>query len=160
MSTGSVSPSAPATVTTKQRVRYGRLWWVGLLTIVLAVVANLIVRAVALLFVTVPPEFLPLSDPMPTIIFTVGGVLAAVIVFAIVGRFTRRPARVYTIIAVIALLLSLVPDIMMLVAPASFPFPGANVGTVSVLLTQHIVAAVIAVWILTTQAVETVSVEK
>ena len=152
-----IDPAPTATpATTTQRVRYGRLWWVGLLTIVLAVVTNLIVRAVALLFITVSPEFLPLSDPIPTITFTIGGVLAAVIVFAIVGRFTRRPARVYTIIAVIALLLSLVPDIMMLVDPASFPFPGANVGTVSVLLAQHIAAAVIAVWMLTTQAIETV----
>lgn len=141
---------------TTQRVRYGRLWWVGLLAIVIAVVANLIVRAVALPFIEVPPEFLPVSVIYPTIIFTAGGVLAAVIVFAIVGRFTRQPARVYTIIAVIALLLSLIPDIMMLVDPASVPFPGANLGNVTVLMVQHVVAAIIAVWMLTTQAIETV----
>ena len=138
-----------------QRVRYSRLWWVGLLAIVLATLANLLVRAIALPFITVPPEFLPVSLASPTIIFTIGGVLAAVIVFAIVGRFSRQPARTFTIIAVVALLLSFVPNVGMIINPASAPFPGGNMGSMSVLIIQHIVAAVVAVWVLTTQAVET-----
>jgi hypothetical protein len=103
----------------------------------------------------VPPEFLPLSTPFPTIIFTTLGVLAAVIVFAIVGRFARQPVRTYTIIAIVALLLSLIPNVMMLVDPASSPFPGSNLGNVTVLMLQHVVAAVVAVWVLITQGVET-----
>lgn len=145
----------PGTTGTVQQVRYSRLWWVGLMAIVLATIANLVVRAIALPFITVPPEFMPVSIAMPAIIFTVGGVLAAVIVFAIVGRFSRQPARTFTIIAVVALLLSLVPNVMMLINPASAPFSGGNVGSISVLMLQHVVAAVIAVWVLTTQAVET-----
>jgi hypothetical protein len=145
----------PKTAETVQQVRYSRLWWVGLMAIVLATIANVIVRAIALPFITVPPEFMPVSIAMPAIIFTIGGVLAAVIVFAIVGRFSRQPARTFTIIAVVALLLSLVPNVMMLIDPASAPFPGGNLGSITVLMIQHIVAAVIAVWVLTTQAVET-----
>jgi hypothetical protein len=61
--------------------------------------------------------------------------------------------RTFTIVAVIALLLSLVPDVMMLINPASALFPGGTVGSVVVLMIQHVVAAVIAVWILTTQGV-------
>ncbi len=152
MTSDTISTNSSAT-DIGQRVRYSRLWWVGLLAIVLATIANLIVRAIALSFITVPTEFLPLSTAMPAIIFTVGGVLAAVIVFAIVGRFTRQPARTFTIVAVIALLLSLVPDVMMLINPASALFPGGTVGSVVVLMIQHVVAAVIAVWILTTQGV-------
>lgn len=154
MTTDTFSPNSTISATT-QRVRYSRLWWVGLLAIALATVANLLVRAIALPFITVPPEFIPVSSAIPTIVFTVGGVLAAVIVFAIVGRFSRQPARAFTLIAVVALLLSLVPNVMMLVDPANAPFPGGNAGSMSVLMIQHVVAAAVAVWVFVTQAVET-----
>jgi hypothetical protein len=154
MTTNTFATTSVAT-RSMQRVRYSRLWWVGLLAIVLAVIANLIVRAVALRFITVPPEFIPLSEPGATVVFTAVGVLAATIVFAITGRVTRQPARVYTIVAIIALLLSLVPNMSMLMNPASAPFPGASLGSNIVLMLEHLVAAIVAVWVLTTQAVET-----
>jgi hypothetical protein len=147
----------PTSVTLEpaQRVVYGRLWWVGLLAIVLSTVANLIVRIIGVALVPIAPEFLPVSIAMPTIIFTVVGVLAGVIVFAIVGRFSRRPARTYTIIGVVALLLSLVPNVMMIVDPSSAPFPGVTPAAAVILMVQHVVAGVITIWLLTTQAVET-----
>lgn len=146
----------PSPVSTQpvEHVRYARLWWVGLLAIVLSVVANLIVRAIALPFVTVPPEFVPLSSPVPAIVFTTAGVLAATLVFALVGRVARRPARVYSIVAAVVLVLSLIPNVMMLVDPASAPFPGGNVGSNTVLMLQHVVAAVVTVWVLVTQGIE------
>jgi hypothetical protein len=144
----------PDSVQAVQRVRFSRLWWVGLLAIVLSTVANLALRAIALTMSTVSPEFVPLSMPQPTIFFTVLGVLPAVLVFALVGRFVRRPARTYTIIAAIALLISLIPDVMMIVDPTSAPFPGGTVVNVITLMVQHVVAAVIVVWLLTTQAIE------
>jgi hypothetical protein len=153
MTTDTFTTSAVSTESV-QRVRYSRLWWVGLLAIVLAVIANLLVRVIAMPFIMVPPEFLPLSNPVPTIMFTTLGVLAATIVFAIVGRFSRQPVRTFTIISVIALILSMIPNIFMLVDPASAPFPGANVGNVLILMLQHVIAAVVAVWVLVTQGVE------
>lgn len=144
---------------TMERVRYARLWWVGLAAIVLSVLANLLTRAIALPFLTVPPEFLPLSTPAPTIIMTVSGVLLAVLVFALVGRFSRRPARTYTIVAAIALVLSLIPNGFMMVDPSTAPFPGANLGSIAVLSLQHVVAAVVAVWVLVTQGIERVPAE-
>jgi hypothetical protein len=156
MATNSLSSSAVSSGTV-QRVPFSRLWRTGLLAIVLANVANLIVYAAASPFITVPPEFIPLSTPMPTVFFTTGGVLAAIIVFAIVGRLTRQPARVYTIVAIIALLISFIPDIAMIVDPGTAAnFPGANWGSVSVLMLQHVVAAVVVVWLLNTRAIEQV----
>jgi hypothetical protein len=149
--------TSPVVAEVTQRVRYSRLWWVGLLAIVLSVVANLIVRAMALQFITVSPEFIPLSEPGATFVFTTVGVLAAVAVFALVGRLTRQPARVYSVIASIALLLSLVPNVAMLLDPASAPFPGSTVAGVIVLMLEHVVAAIVAVWVLTTLAIETKS---
>lgn len=141
----------------EQRVRYGRLWWVGLLIIAASIAGNLLVRAIALPFITVPPEFLPVSTAAPTIVFSAAGAIAAVLAYAIVGRFTRQPARIYLYIAIVALLLSFIPNIGLLTDPASAPFPGGNLGSVSVLMVQHAVSAVIAVWLLLTQATETVS---
>lgn len=141
-----------------QRVRYGRLWWIGLLIIVASIAGNLLVRAIALPFITVPPEFLPLSTALPTIFFSTLGAIAAVVVYAIVGRFTRQPGRIYLYIAVIALLLSFIPNILLLVDPESAAFPGGNLGNVAVLIVQHVVSAVIAVWLLLMQATETVEV--
>lgn len=81
------------------------------------------------------------------------GVFAATVAFAIVGRFSQRPARTYTIVAVVALLLSLIPNIAMLFNPAAAPFPGGNPGSISVLILQHIVAAVVAISVLTTRGI-------
>src|SRR5688572_27632041 len=125
MTTNTFTTSSP-NVEPVQRVRYARLWWAGLLALLLSTVANLVVRAVGVALITVSPEFMPLSAAMPTVFFTVIGVLAAIVVFAIVGRFADRPIRTYTIIAVVALLLSLIPDVMMIIDPATAPFPGAT----------------------------------
>ncbi len=149
--TAMTNPAATAPV---QRVSYSRLWWVGLLAIALSIAVNLLVRAVALPFITVPPEFMPLSTAMPVVFFTAIGALAAIIVFAIVGRFSRQPARTYTIIAIVVLVLSLIPNAMML-GPAAEALPGANLGNVIVLMVMHVTTAAVVVWLLTTQAVET-----
>jgi hypothetical protein len=148
--------SATSTNGSVQRVAYGNLWRVGLLAIVIAVIANVIVYFVGVQLVTVPPEFLPLTAPIPAIIFTTVGMIAATVAFAIVGRFTRQPVRVYTIVAIVALLLSLIPNILMIIDPSSVPFPGANVGNVMVLIVMHFVAAAVAIWVLTTRGVERV----
>jgi hypothetical protein len=158
MATNTFTPDTFSTEPS-ERVRYARLWWVGLLAIVLSVAANLVVRALALTLLPIAPEFIPLSTPGPVIFFTAIGVLAAVLVFALVGRFSTRPARTYTVLAVVALVLSLIPNVLMLVNPASFPFTGINAANVVVLMVQHGVAAAVAVWVLTTQAVETTSVD-
>jgi hypothetical protein len=153
MTTSTLKPNTQSTENI-QRVRFARLWWVGLLAILLSVIATLVVRAIGVALITVSPEFVPLSMFQATVFFTVTGVLAAIIVFAIVGRFARQPVRTYTIIAIVALLLSLVPDVMIFVDPANAPFPGATQAGAVVLMVQHVVAAIVTVWLLNTLAVE------
>jgi len=154
LTTSSVSASPVSQVATQQ-VLYPRLAWVGLLAIVLASIANLVVRAVALQLISVSPEFIPLAIPDPTVVFTAVGVLAATTAFGIIGNLTRQPARVFTVVATIALLISLIPNAAILLNPASAPFPSSNTESVVVLMLEHVVAAVVVVWMLTTQAVET-----
>ena len=53
-------------------------------------------------------------DPVPIIMFTVLGVGAATLVFALLARFTRRPITIFRWVALVALLLSLVPNVQLL----------------------------------------------
>ena len=129
-----------------ERVSFSRLLWVGPLTIVAAVAANLVFTTIANSLLGVSPDFPPLTAGAIAI-FTAIGVLAAVVVFALVARFSKRPIRRYRQIALIALLLSLIPDLAMPFLPGT-----VRVGAreVVLLMATHVIAAVVAVWMLTT----------
>jgi hypothetical protein len=76
------------------------------------------------------------------------GVLGAVIVFALLARFARRPLLMFKRIATVALVLSFVPDILLLVASE----PGATLASVGVLMSMHVVTWAISVGMLITLA--------
>jgi hypothetical protein len=133
----------------EKRVSYGRLLWVGPLAIVTAVLANALVRTLAVAIVPETASFPPLAFGQ-FIFLTVAGVLGAVIAFAVVGLVSKRPARTFTIVAIVALALSWLPDIGLLIAR---PFPGISAYSVGVLMLMHVVAAVISVGLLTRLAV-------
>ena len=111
-----------------------RLIVVGLLAIVTALVANLVIRALAFALLPLSPDIFQLQL-VPICFFTVLLVGAAVLVYAAVLRFAKRPARVYTLIALIVLVLSFIPDIM--------KFGATNPLAMSVLLAFHVVDAAI-----------------
>jgi hypothetical protein len=138
-----VSSSSPS-----ERVAFSRLLWVGPLTIVAAVVANALLRQIAVAVLQPDPRFPPLSPAMP-IVFTVIGVLGAVVVYALVGRFARNPIQLFRRIALVALVVSLVPDILMLATGFN---PGTTVANVAVLMVMHVVAWAISIRMLTTLA--------
>ena len=127
-----------------RRVELRRLLWVGPLVIVAAVIANVIFAALAVRAFGISNEFLPLTSE-PIAIFTAVGVLGAVIVFAIVARFARDPIPLYRKIALGVLLVSLVPDLLLLWAP---PEMRADVPQVIALMLTHVVAAGVCVWLL------------
>ena len=129
-----------------QQASPGNLWWVGLQTIVGAVIATLVVRAAAMAVLDIPAAFPPLVGSGPTIFLTVVGVLGGVGVFAAVCRWASQPIRLFRIIVALTLLVSFVPDILLLTNDA---FPGTTVTSVSTLMFQHLVAAAIVVWMLT-----------
>jgi hypothetical protein len=139
----SSSTTAPAQL---EQIRISRLWWVGPLAVVATVAANLIVRLAALALFDIRPNFPPLSNAGPTVAFTIIGTSGAVIVFAIISRFARRPVRLFRIIAAIVLLISFLPDVRML------PFESA--AAVGTLMLMHVVAAAVSVGMLTTLARE------
>jgi hypothetical protein len=130
----------------KPRVAFGKLLWVGLLSIGVTVLADLLVRTVAIAFFGVPERFVSLQAPLLIGSIVFFGVLAT-LVFALVTRFARRPVRLYAILASIALLVSFLNPIMAL--SGLFPVPGMNLPIFWTMIVMHCVAALLMVSLLT-----------
>lgn len=143
------SPSTRSTVQESFALR--KLVWVGPLTIVVAVLVNLVIRTIAVVFFGVPDAFMYLQAP-----FVVGSttifLLLALLAFGLVGRFARRPVRFYRILALVALLVSFLNPIMALAG--MFPAPGMNLSIFWTMVIMHTVTAALAVSLLTTLAAE------
>jgi hypothetical protein len=125
-------------------VQLKKLWWAGPLTVLASILGVLLVRALARL--VLPPPYAPgLEMLMLPIVLTLVLCTAAVLVFALVGRFARKPVLTYLIISVVFLIISFLPDI----AAASMPFPGAGWPYAITLMVMHVAAGVITVLMLT-----------
>jgi hypothetical protein len=98
------------------RVSLIRLVWVAPLTVAVALGVNLLIRFAVQSLSPATGRMPQLSDPMVTL--TVEGVLAAIIVFVLVALFVPRPIFVYRIIGVVALLISVIPDIALVMGGA------------------------------------------
>ena len=127
-------------MSTTSSIQLKKLWWVGPLTVLAAVIGVLIVRAIAMAILT-PPYAPGLEMIFISIFLTVVLCTAAVVVFALVGRFAKNPIRTYVIISVVFLVISFLPDI----AVASAPFPGAGWPYSITLMIMHVVAGFITV---------------
>jgi len=124
-------------------IQLKKLWTVGPLTVLAAIVGVLIVRAIALMVLT--PPFAPgLEMIFLPVVLTLVFCTAAVVVFALVGRFAKNPIRTYIIISAVFLVVSFLPDI----AVVSAPMPGAGWPYSITLMIMHIVAGFITVYML------------
>lgn len=135
-----------STISHKQ-VASRKLLWVGPLTLIVAALVNSLIRTLAVAFLGVPETFASLQ--LPSVIgSTIFFVLLALLAFALVSRFARRPIQFYRVLALIALCLSLLTPIMALTG--LFPAPGMNLSIFWTMLAMHIVTAAIVVGLLTT----------
>lgn len=126
-------------------VSLGRLARVGAVAVAGAVVVNVLIRTVAVSVFGIGEGFLPLGVE-PTIFFTVVGMLGAVVVFGLILRFSRRPARLFRRVALVVLLVSLVPNVMLLFSSS---IPGMTVAGVVTLMVEHVASWAVAVGVLT-----------
>lgn len=136
-----------ALVSDEERVAWGRLVPVGLLAALVAAVANAVVYLVAASAGAMPQEIVvngqgPITLPV-VVALSAQGAVAATIAYALVGRFARRPVRVFRVVAAVVLVLSLVPP---------FTITGAPISMILALELMHVVAAVVIVGLLTTMA--------
>jgi len=129
-------------------VQVSKLWWVGPLTVLAAVTGVLIVRSIAVAILP-PPHGPGLEMIIIPILLTVILCTAAVLVFALVARFTKNPVRTYLVISSVFLVVSFLPDF----AVASAPFPGAGWPYAITLMIMHVVAGFITVYMLIKLAV-------
>lgn len=124
-----------------------RFFMIGMLTIATTLVVNLVVRALAFAIWPISPVFLSLQIGAIsgfTIVLVGGGVL----VYAGVTRFSKHPARTYTTIALLALLFSLVPPVLLVFHPDPRALPGDTPLAASMLMVLHIIDAVIVIVLL------------
>src|SRR5215475_12746923 len=124
-------------------VQLKKLWWVGPLTVLSAIIGVLIVRAIAMAILPSPyaPGLAMIALP---IVLTLVLCTGAVFVYALVGRFAKQPVRTFVIISAVFLVISFLPDL----AVASAPFPGAGWPYSATLMSMHVVAGFITVYIL------------
>ena len=123
-----------------------RLLWAGPLTAVIAGVANVLVREVAVALGTIPSDLFILQEP-GVFISTLIQVLLGAVVFAVIIKFAKRPVRTFQIVAVVALLLSLTNPIM--AANGMMPI-GVTISTATMLsmMVMHIVAGGITIYLM------------
>jgi uncharacterized protein DUF6069 len=126
-------------------VSLGRLARVGGLAVALAIVVNVVIRTVAVSVLGIGEGFLPLGVG-PTVFFTVVGMAGAVVVFGLVTRLAKRPVRVFRRVALVVLLVSLAPDLLLLFSGS---MPGTTVAGVFTLMVEHVASWAIAVGVLT-----------
>jgi hypothetical protein len=112
-----------------------KLLWAGPLTVVLSLAAVFAVRVAAFAVLDLSPEYPPLTWFGLTL-FTTVLVALAVLVFALVIWKAATPIRTYRRIAVVALVLSCIPDLFL---PGQ-DFPGATWTAAIVLMVMHVAA--------------------
>lgn len=113
----------------------GRLLRRGLLAAVLATVTNALLLMIASsLFGAVVPAGEALSLG-PVVVASAIGAIGAAVVFGVIGRFSRRPIRVFRATALVVLLLSLAP----------IPLQGVAGPSAGALALMHVLAAAIVV---------------
>ena len=146
--TASASHAASSSASRQSRTASrGRVARLGFATVVAATVANTLLYFLGNAFVAYDPRFLPLANVSGEIVFTLPAAIGAVLLYAALLRFARKPARTFTIIAAIVFVVTLIPDFTYIPT-----VPGATTGQTAILVTMHIVAASVIVRMLTTLA--------
>lgn len=124
-----------------------RILTAGLVAVGGSLVANLVLRLLLGLVVPLSPTFMPFSFGAISF-FSTFYTVGAVVLFWLLARFTKQPARVFTIAAVVAFVVTLFPNLAAAANPASAPFPGTP-GDYLTLILFHIAPFIITVWALT-----------
>jgi hypothetical protein len=124
-------------------VSWGRLVAVGAGVVVASVIANVLIAQVLASLFQVPAAFTALR-PAPVASLTVLGIIGAVLVFAALTRLRPDPVRAFTVVAAIGVVISWIPDLALFAVGA----PGTTVSGVLSLMSLHVVAAGLAVFML------------
>ena len=109
------------------------------IALIIAVPLDLAIEAFARQAFAVSPQFGPFQGTVAP--YTAGGVILAGIAYALVRRCFRSADRVYVRLAIVAFVLSWIPDLALLFINE----PGATVPAVASLMVMHAVTAAVVV---------------
>lgn len=137
----------------KQTVSLKKLWWVAPLSIVATILANLVTLFILDVIFQLDDAFPPFQ-PIPIIIVTIMYLIVAILAYILVARFSSNPVRLYNIIALIALIVSFIPNIGLMLNPSGVPFTGTPFDF-GILMIFHVVA-----WAVFVQLVTRLTIEK
>jgi hypothetical protein len=135
------------------RLPFNRMVRAGVNSVLAALVANLIVRFILGMLLDLPGEFAPLQFGAIAFL-TILGTSAGAVVFYLISRRSNNPIRIYWIVAMVVLVLSIIPNFVMMANPGLMPFPGGSALTFGVLIVFHVVAGLVSVWVLTRSAAD------
>ena len=119
----------------------GRFWWVGILTVLAAIVMNTLITLGAHALFTVASTFAPLQF-VSVIPATGVAVTGALIVLAVISQRSQHPIRLFGRIAAAVLLISVIPGLLL---PILQLYPGTTLPEVGTLLVMHMATALLCV---------------
>ncbi len=117
--------------------------------VICAVTVNLFFIFIVKLFIHTPPTFSPFFYSFIAL-YTALGVMGAGLVYLIIKKLTPNYHKIFTWVSIVALMLSLIPDIAMYMNPEPDDV-GVTIPIVIILMLTHIFAAFIAVKTLTSK---------
>jgi hypothetical protein len=124
------------------RLNMGRLLQTTGLALVAAVCGNVVVGWLLGATLAISSEFPPFQVG-PIALLTGIGTLGAAIVFAVVQSVSRQPLRTFRAVAIGALIVSLIPNLLLAFNPTAAPIPGGTATGYIALMILHVVAAAI-----------------
>ncbi|GCE23850.1 DUF6069 family protein [Dictyobacter kobayashii] len=134
----------------EEHIALRRVPAVGLLTLVVALISNILIGTISYALFPISGAFIPLNL-IPIAFWTLVGVLGAVLVFSILVRFATHPLATFSKITLIVLLLSLIPDLVLFYMS---PFPATTPLAVIALMLMHVSTATLCLGFLTSLCTE------
>ena len=106
-----------------------------------AAVVNAVIAAIARGPLDASPDFQPLTAPV-FLMWTVIGVVVGALAWRLIARRSARPASLLRRLVPTVVVVSLIPDVLLLVADS---MPGTSVTAVVALMVMHVATAAVAV---------------
>lgn len=129
----------------EEHIALRRIPAVGLLTLVVTLITNIMIGTVSYALFSISPDFTPLNL-IPITIWTVLGVLGAVLVFSVQAKFTTHPIANFSKTTLIVLLVSLLPVMTLFFTS---PFPATSPIAIVTLMLMHVSTAILCLGLLT-----------
>lgn len=126
--------------TSEKHLSTPTLFQAGGMALLAAGTANLIARWLLGLLIPLSPDFLPFGY-LPILIFTTFYCLIGLGVLALLNRFTANPLKIFNILAIVAFILTILPNLAGAANPTAMPMGGRG-SDYLILLIFHLVAIV------------------